>query len=349
MNCNKESVIRMQWLTEGKVIVYDVHHENGIPTNWELVDSYAPPVLIDLKDVEEQEDLISISLPYNCNNVDCGDLLNHTLQCLIQRILELSPKRRLHIEKISSQLSKLDEIFYEMPAWELHRNIRNAVQQNGSAVMLEDEHCYLELESSVITSQLSLKEEESVSRQSSESDLESSEQNSSKQEDQLQPERGYTEITCEKYINQIILECFKESNKGFMTTPEITSKIKRKNALLKARLVYDALLNNGKTFRRCMNHNSHGWRLQNKKFQKYTTKTCWKPRIIQVLKGHCLTSTEVCNKLSEKFPEVTKYDSWKLKVRKSLSRNEVFTKLVKSSGLILWSVDDDDDQDDGDD
>lgn len=147
---SKESRIQVTWLTEDFQTVYEVVY--GDRSSWKLLmTSKNVTTHESLQEVKEEKTVLSI--PYTCTFLECEAYIAapcHSLYCLIWEMVNESPNKRVHVEKICCQLAKLSRLYYEKPVWELSQEIRDEVDgRRKSLVKLEDDFCLIQSESSV--------------------------------------------------------------------------------------------------------------------------------------------------------------------------------------------------------
>lgn len=135
---------RVTWLTEEGESQYDVFQKNG-RASWTIFfrnTRNTKPETVESPGVKDPE----LALPYTCSMSECKTYSDHTLYCLIAQIVNAAPSKKSHIERICSQLSKVNDMYYEMPVWELQREIIRVVQVEDSSIRFENDFCYLKYE-----------------------------------------------------------------------------------------------------------------------------------------------------------------------------------------------------------
>lgn len=341
-------VTRVQWLTKDAVKVYDVFQEKGgTTTSWKYLDSrplYSHIAVNNLGGVRNK--VITPILPYTCNLLECENLITtHSLHCLVSRIVHLSPGK-IHIEKIMSQLSKLSDFYYKMPAWELDRKIRAAVQTDDkdAVVKLKGDFCYSALEynddNSLEPQDLSFKSSFKDIQEPTSCNEEVNLVTSVKQNvEEVSKETG-SEIPSKITIRQMIVNCLKKSEKESMSTSEISSELGRENPSIKHWMVYENLKLDPRV-KKCENETKQGsycWKLTNAKKASKSRSNFWLSKIMVVLKGKCLATQEICDLLKNAFPEVMESPKWKNRVYMSLYSSKSVTKKEVSPGFVCWSI-----------
>lgn len=257
-----------------KIISYRIKYSNQLPETMRV------------KMTPTRSEGPAFKLPYKCEMMQCRKSHlrpnSHTLQCLVVEIVNISPSKKIHVQQICHQLSKINKFYNCLFLCDFAEKVKEVAQVDNPFIRLENDICYLksfydpdsvvdmrlgeeiaDVPDSVIsitsTPELVIDLDESSSEASTTTNHTSV---SVVDENSLSEDSNFNEIPSNdqepvqsslnidiSHLSTLIINCFLEERKVRLTTSDIaSSKILKSSGNYTPGMILEALYSNKKAF-----------------------------------------------------------------------------------------------------